>query len=229
MTIEEFKNEQNNIDEEVKRIAEQLNAEVVYDGVISPEHYLLAPIKTSWVLREPHDSGGGYDYKADIIEKISRKGIGRNKYFDPMRYLEYSLKNNLVLYDDIPDSDKDVTVSKLLLHTAFTNINKIVGGASVNWDIFPNYIDKFSGLVKRQFTIADPKIIIASGTIDFFNRHGYLSNASVHAKTYRKYYASENNVILDCYHLSQHTISQEAFCNDIINALKDAKLKGFLN
>ncbi|HEY5043235.1 MAG TPA: hypothetical protein VIK53_14670 [Verrucomicrobiae bacterium] len=229
MTAEELEIEQEKIDNEVKIIAEGLNAEAVYDGVISPEHYLLNPMKTSWVLREPHDSGGDYCYKEGIIDRLDRNDIGRNKYFDPMRYLEYSLKNNLVLYDDIPDSDKDVTVSKLLLQTAFTNINKIVGGASVNWDIFPNYVDKFSGLVKRQLTIANPKIIIASGTIEFFRKYDYLTNASVHNKSYKEYYVNEGKIILNCYHLGQRTISQENFCNDIINALKDAKLKGFLN
>ena len=231
MSIKELINEQNKIDGEVKAIAKQMGLKACYDGVISPEHYSMAPIKTSWVFREPHDEDGDYDYKTSIVDRLKRNDIGRDKYFDPMRYLEYSLKKGLVLYDDIPYSDKDIVVSKLLLQTAFTNINKIPGGPSVNWNTFWDYTDKFNDLVKRQLAMADPKIIIASGTIEFFKRCGYLRNASVHKKSYRDYYVSEDKktIILDCYHLGQRRMSQENLCNDIIKALQNAKENGFLN
>jgi len=231
MNTKELINEQDIIDGEVKTIAEQMGLKACYDGIISPEHYAKAEIKTSWVFREPYDSYGDcdYDYKKAIIERLNKIDTKRNRYFDPMRYLEYSLKNKLVLWDEIPDADKDVAVSKLLLQTAFTNINKIVGGASVNWNTFWNYTDKFSDLVKKQLAIADPKIIIASGTIEFFEKYGYLRNASSHKKSYRFYYVCEGKIILDCYHLGQRRMSQENLCNDIIMALQNAKENGFLN
>ena len=169
MNAQQIIYEQSAIDEEVKRIADRLGFEAVYDGVISPEHYVLRPIKVSWILREPHDSGGDYDYKEDIIDKLSKNKIGRSKYFDPMRYLEYSLDNNLTFYEDIPNSDEDVNISNMLLNTAFTNISKIVGGARVrDWGIFWQNVEIFSSVVKRQIEIANPTIIVASGTIGQF-------------------------------------------------------------
>jgi hypothetical protein len=230
MNTEELIIEQEKIDNEVKAIAENLGLGVCYDGVFSPEHYSLTTIKTAWVFREPYDASGDcdYDYKKDIIDRSKKIDTRRNKYRDPMRYLEFSLKNNLLLYEDIPDADKDDAVSKLILQTAFINIKKNMGEASVNRGNFWSYVDKFSGVVNRQLTIANPKIIIASGTIDFFKKFGYLTNASIHKKTYSAYYVSEGKIILDCYHLGQRRISQEKFCNDIIMALRDAKDTGFL-
>jgi len=230
MTAEEIEIEQEKIDNEVKKIAEGLDAEAVYDGVILPKRYVSNPIKTLWVWREPHDSDGDYCYKKAIIEKrLEVRDTRRNVYFDPMRYVEYSLKNNLVFYDDIPDADKDVEVSKLLGQTAVINIKKTLGGAGVDWSTFWNYVDKFSHLVKRQLEIAEPKIIIATGTIEFFNKYGYLANASIHEKTFGHYYVSDGKIILNCYHPKQTQITQERYCDDIIMALRDAKSKGFLN
>ena len=232
MNAEELEIEQEKVDAEVKRIAEELNVEVVCDGVILPKHYLSTVIKTHktlWVWREPHDSDGGYCYKKHIyLHRIEIRDTKRSVYLDPMRYLEYSLKNNLVWYADIPDADKDVEVSKLLGQTAVINIKKSLGGAGVDWSTFWNHVDKFSHIVKRQLEIAKPKIIIATGTIGFFEKYGYLTNASIHKKTYRNYYVSDGRIILDCYH-PKARIAQERFCDDIIMALRDAKERGFLN
>jgi hypothetical protein len=230
MTAQQLISEQTKIDAEVWQIAGQLELEVATDGVISPEHYSERKIKTSWVLREPHDDEGGYDYKKDIVDRLNGNRIGRNKYFDPMRFLEYSLNNNFALWDDIPDSDKDVDVSNLLLNTAFTNINKIVGGARVrDWEIFWKNVRIFGSAVKRQIEVANPTIIIASGTIDFFKHFGFLENSISYPKTYRNYYVTGKQVVLDCYHLGQHTISQQNFCDDIILAVQDTKNRGLLN
>jgi hypothetical protein len=229
MRADELKLEQAKIDQEVKRIAESMGLEAVYDGVISPDHYVARPIKVSWVLREPHDSGGDYDYKSAIIDGAKRNHSKRHRYFDPMRYLEYSLDHGFPLWNDIPNSDEDINVSRLLLNTALTNINKIVGGARVDYGTFWDYVAKFSQLVQKQIEVAAPNVIVASGTIDFFKDCGFLDNAISFPKTYRNYYAVGDRIILDCYHLGQTTITQEAFCDDIILAVQDATSRGFLN
>lgn len=234
MTTEELIIEQERIDGEVEKIAEGLNVGAIFDGIILPELYHKRQndkINTLWVWREPHDSdGGGYCYKKHIIEKrLKVRDTKRSVYLDPIRYLEYSLKNNLDLWGDIPDADKNVEVSKLLGQTAVINIKKSLGGVGVDWSTFWDYVDKFSDLVKRQIQIAEPKIIIATGTINFFEKYGYLANASIHKKTYRNYYVCGGQIILDCYHPKQTRINQERFCDDIIMALRDAKEKGFLH
>ena len=89
-------------------------------------------------------------------------------------------------------------------------------------------VDKFSRLVKRQIEIANPKIIIATGTIGFFDKYYNLTKASSYKKTYRNYYVNDDQIILDCYH-PKARITQERFCDDIIMALRDAKERGFLN
>jgi hypothetical protein len=229
MNAEELEIEQEKIDNEVKRIAKELNVEVICDGVILPKHYLLTKIKTLWVWREPHDDGGSYCYKKDIIQRrIEIKDTKRSVYLDPMRYLEYSLKNELELYNDIPDADKNAEVSKLLGQTAVINIKKNLGGARVDWSTFWDYVDKFKSVVEKQLEIANPKIIIAAGTIGFFEKYGYLTNASHHEKSYRMYHVSDGRIILDCYH-PKAWIAPERYCDDIIMALRDAKENGFLN
>lgn len=230
MNAEQLIIEQDKIDAEAKSIGEKLNLGICCDGVISPEHYSLTPIKTAWVFREPYDRGGAcdYDYKKAIVQRLQITDTKRNKYFDPMRYIEYSLKTKFALYGDIPDADTNIEVSKLLLQTAFINIKKSMGKSQIDGNTFWNDVAIFSDLVKRQIAAANPKIIIASGTIDFFRGYGYLKNASQHEKNYRYYYHGEGKIILDCYHLGQRQISPEDLCDDIIMALKNAKENGFL-
>lgn len=221
MNAEELKSEQAKIDLVVERIAEVLKVTAITDGVISPDHYVSSLIKTAWLFKESNDRGETYDYKTAISDRIKR-GEWRRRYDIPMSYLEYSLINNLVLYD----ADKCPVALKLLLKTAFINWKKMPGGSKVDSD-FSSYAKQFSDVVKKQLTTIDSKIIIAAGTIDFFHQNGHLNNCSSHPKTYRKYYANERHIILDCYHPAAR-VNREYYCNDMIEALRDAKLKGFL-
>jgi hypothetical protein len=104
MNAEDLIKEQRLIDDKINTIGTELDPRrgSVCDGVISPRHYLSAPIKTAWLLREPHDEGGGWDYKTGIIARLNGtdpRPIKSSKYWNPMRYLDYALSADLTSYD----------------------------------------------------------------------------------------------------------------------------------
>jgi hypothetical protein len=233
MNAEDFMRDQELIDAEINTIGTELDSQrgSVCDGVISPKHYLSSPTKTAWLLREPHDEGGGWDFKTGIIARLNGtdpRPIRSNRYFNPMRYLDYALNSDLVPYHRDLLANEHLAGPQRLLNTAFININKIPGGANVDPAVWLPYAEKFWPVVEKQFVLANPKVIIACGTVSYLERCGYL-NKYCYRQTERGYYRNDkNNIIVACYHLGQRTITEEALCNELMDCLRDARANGVL-
>lgn len=53
---------------------------------------------------------------------------------------------------------------KILREVAYMNLNKRGGGASVDWKIFNDYIEKYKEYIKEEIAIINPDIIVCCGT-----------------------------------------------------------------
>lgn len=206
--IKEITIEQNKIDKKAAVIANNINEEAIFDGIISPEDYLKSKIHIAWLLREPHD-GGSWDYKSALVDR-SKEAPHKHRFFDKIRYVQYSIKNNFILWNDIPNSDENEEVHKSFLDACFININKIGGYSTIDKDTFPKYVSLFKDLTMEQIHLAKPDLIICSGTYSFVK--DWFSE-------------EEQKKLIDVYHISQRTISEQNFCDDIILKIKE-KLKG---
>ena len=226
MDIEIIENKQKEIDEQIEVLTKSINKEPIYDGIISPKHYFSSPMKVLWLAREPHDVGGNYDYKIDIIDKQNKGELKGKRYFNRFRFLQYSIENNFPAWDKKTFNSNDKEYSDLVLKAAFINCNKVPGGANVNWDIWRKYSDMYSNLVKKQIDLAQPDVIIATGTLNYLESYGYLANASKFSKSYRNYFIANNTIIFDCYHISTR-FSVENYCNEINDVLRGINAKKF--
>ena len=217
MNTNEIINAQHIIDLKSEEIAKSINEKPVLDGIISPEDYINSTLKCLWLLREPTIDHAD-NIRSDINRRLDKGELKKNKYFDPMRHLIYSIDNNYIKNEDIKNTDYS---SNLLKQIAFVNCSKIRGGSKLNWPIWRKNYDLFKDIVFKQIQIANPNIIICVGTIEFLNKNGYLKDAEKKVKSYRHYYLKENSIIFDCYHLAQRKITQNSYVNDIISVLKD--------
>lgn len=211
--------QQEEIDDEIQAIALAHSEEAVYDGIISPKDYNKSRVKILWLAREPHDDGGDYDYKSDIIDKQSRGVLRGERYFNRLRYIQYSCINDFKKWDKSVYYSNEKTYSDLVLQAAFINCNKIPGNAVVNWDKWWEYVDYYKRVVRKQIKLASPKIIIACGTLMYLEKYGYLKNAIKKEKSYRYYYNVDGCIIVDAYHIAARS-SVENYCNDIIEVLE---------
>jgi hypothetical protein len=221
MTIDELTQQQSIIDEDAKKLAGLRGRTVICDGVISPRDYLNAKYKIAWLLREPNeiDKNCAYDHKGNIVNRIQKGGLRKNRYFDPMRYLDYSLNHNYLKYRNIPKTDTSLEVTNLLLKVAFINESKIIGGSQINKEYIEHKI-LFRNILKKQIELYSPDIIIACGTIDSIKELGILGKSNPIKKNYRNCYVSNNKIILDCYHPAQRKIKQERYCDDMIDCIE---------
>lgn len=53
---------------------------------------------------------------------------------------------------------------EILSEVAYMNLNKRGGGASVDWKIFNDYIEKYKEYIKEEIAIINPDIIVCCGT-----------------------------------------------------------------
>ncbi len=221
MTVEEIVKQQSIIDAEAKKVASMKGRSVICDGILSPTDYLNARFKTAWILREPNevDKNCAYDHKSNIVYRIQQGNLRKNKYFDPMRYLDYSLNHNFLKYKNIPKTNTSLEVTNLLLKVAFINESKIVGAARINDEYHQNKA-LFKNILKNQIELSTPDIIIACGTIDSMRELGILEDSTSVRKSYRNCYVVKNKIILDCYHPIQTTITQEKYCDDMIDCIE---------
>ena len=220
MEISNIVNAQNQLDKKMADIAESFGEEAIYDGIISPGDYVRTKRKILWLAREPHDDCGDYDYKSEIMKGLNAGNIKKDKYFDLMRYLLYSIENDYISWEDIPDSDTSEHITNLLKEVAFINCNKIPGGANVKWDKFWLYSEAFREIVFDQIKLAEPTVIICVGTKNYLDKYGYLDETIKSEKSYRNYYTKGNILILDCYHIAAR-ISRQTYLDDIIKVLRE--------
>jgi len=222
MIINDIDAMQCELDGKMEDVADSLSDEAVYDGIICPERYVKSKYKVLWLAREPHDDGGDYDYKSDIMNKIKAGELVGNKYFNKMRDLQYSLNNGYLDWDGLKNIDRKDYNYNNIGDIAFINCSKIPGGANLDWGKWWSNCEAFKDIVAKQIEIANPDIIICVGTRNYLEKYGYLNDAIMRAKSYRNYYLKEGRLILDCYHISAR-YSNRLYFNDIISSIKEWK------
>jgi len=223
MDLSFMEEKQEELDQKMTLIASSFDEDAIQDGIISPNSYIESPFKMLWLAREPHDTDGGYDYKREILKGLNNGIYKKDKYFDQMRYALYSLENNFLHWEDIPDSDTSEYIANKLREVAFVNCSKIPGGANLNWERWWKYVKAFKEIVFEQIELARPDIIVCVGTQIYLKEFGYLENATEHEKSYRHYYLKGSQIILDCYHIAAR-FSPEKYLDDIVDAIRQAKI-----
>lgn len=218
MDFNEIISRQKEIDIKIRSVADKLKEVAIYDGIICPERYINSKRRILWLAREPHDDCG-YDYKSDIIYKQSINQLKGKRYFNRFRFIQYSIENNYINWNREIYDNNAKEYSDLILKAAFINCNKILGGASLNWERWNTFSKHYKDTVAEQIEIANPDIVIAVGTMNYLHQFGFVEGAKKYGKSYRHYYTKNGKVFLDCYHIAAR-YSLKNYCNDIVDVLK---------
>jgi hypothetical protein len=234
-TIQELIDLDNEIDQLIKEeiISDNPDLTSICDGIINYDEYFSAKYKILWILKEPYDeidengnlSGGGWHLR-DVI--ISRKTIeeyenGRNT-FKPMIYATWGIFNDFCLWDIMHDVENDPTMLKVLKSIAYINVKKIPGRKTSNNSEISNAYRLYNRILLKQIWSYNPDIIIGGYTLKLFLNDLGLKREEMVKNGSLDYIIKDNKVFIDAYHPAQRTgntgVSQEQYCDDIINTVK---------
>ena len=62
MTLQNFKQQIEEIDQEIRKTYAEDKLWPIYDGALNPEGYYNSDLKILWLVKEPYDDGGNGDF-----------------------------------------------------------------------------------------------------------------------------------------------------------------------
>ena len=242
MTTQELEAKENEIQNEIKTIAEKNNlitesVEPIYDGIYSAEKYLSAPIRLMWILKEPYDDidensnpcGGGWSIPKVLFKEpeydyytkgnLSAKMVTRLSYCI-LRGKKFAESNNI--------SDA-AEIAGALQNIAYINISKMPAGITTNDASLPGKYETWKPILLKQIETYSPDVIIFGNTFDYFASDlfgGNFPNAN-YKFGMAKGFVKNDSLLISAYHpgyfKSEET--QDNYASEIIKIVNTWKSK----
>jgi len=224
---EEFRLKIKELDDKISNLKDIENRSTpILDGIVDINKYVTQDYKIMWILKEVNsvDDNDEWDLR-DLITKLKQEyGIlnGWAGTFNPIVYSTYGIVNNK-FWNEIPNTDADPEIIDVLKQIAYVNIKKIPGGAVVNHTNLLNSYNIQKDILKSQIDLFEPNIIICGGTFSYIKNDLILNEFEQIDHFPRNIYYSRDKLIIDTYHPNNRTISQEKYCDSIINSVLEWK------
>lgn len=211
------------VEKKIKNISSDKEIDPVYDGIIEIGNYSKQNIKILWILKEANDLHkdgiiyGGYDIRESLKKiTIHTKGAWR-KTFNPIIYTSYGILNGFKLWHEMGNTYRNQEIIDVLKSIAFINLKKIPGRGQSNMGVITSEYNKGKEIVLEQIKVFKPNVIIGGNTLRILNADLKLK----FTKTHPKYAINHKQIYIDAYHPNNRMITQEEYCNSIINCVKD--------
>ncbi len=199
----------------------------VPDGIVNLNEYLNADFKIMWVLKEansPDDKEwsmiGALNDGYLKIENGIRNGWGRT--FNPIVYTTVGIFSNknwgkINWVKDEPD------LIDILKKIAFINVKKVPGNSVCDNEQMKSFFQQNKAILKRQIKLSEPDVIICGNTFwliqneleieDFTPVKNFSTEFPIN------YFYSPKRLVIDAYHPNNRSVSQEDYCDSIIEAV----------
>lgn len=213
------------IDNLLEEIGKTHSKTVVYDGIANTKRYLKSKYKILWILKEANDPDGeeSWDLRNLMNDAIEDGGLATNMVstFKDIIYTSYGLLNGFKQWDDIEYIDDNNSVADVLKDIAFINISKFPGGSTSNEkDLEENY-QIFKNIVLKQIKEFSPQIIICGNTCKFIEEDLDLSDMEFVKEDAIWYYLSSKRIVIDAWHPAQRQLTDQKYCDSIIDAVRN--------
>lgn len=232
-TLEKFKIECNEISAQIEGIGNGKERPVVIDGVINPERYFKARHRVMWVLKEANDPDATktwsflkkFQNEKWLLEYCSNPTIRR------VIYVSYGIlkTDNTKLMDDQEWFDwpeyKRKECYDALKEIAYINIKKFPGGGSANNSEIQEAYDEYHALLKKQFEVYDPDIVIFGGTWNYIDLDDFKSIEGGEIKRTdfnQEYYTIKDKLFINAYHPGWPRLGEGGdYSLDIVNIVRN--------
>lgn len=199
------------------------------DGIIKEELFHKASEKILWILKEPfgrNEAKKEFDY----LGYINKFSLEETKIYDTssrmwhnITHCNYGIYSGGILWDNMDNCWQNEDVFSSLHKSALINLKKVPGTTKSDYDEIKNYYSQGKEIILKQIDAINPTIIICGGTLKFiYNDLTGIERTSFNSEIQWDTYLWNDRIIIDAYHPSA-IISQEKYCNKVINAWKQAK------
>lgn len=218
MTFSSFKNNLDNLDNEVKNHYAKMGIKengYVNDGAINKEEYFNSQIKILWILKEPY-SGQGNEMLNDLNEnRAAGKKTDSQSTWHPLIYISHGILNGFINYDQMPNIAEDKSISKILRKISFINVKKNPGKSrSKNNDIAKAYQEN-KELLSKQIETLKPDIIIGANTMQYF-----VNDLKLTKKFKDYHWIKDGQLYIKTYHPAQIVITRKEYVDKVIAVAK---------
>lgn len=182
----------------------------IADGYVSQYDYEASAIKVLFILREANIAGHRENdipdqrthkkFYGTFLENIKNDNPPKQK--QKMARMAYYLQHPELSEEERKKPD-DELLKNALKSCGYMNINKRGGGATVNWEKFYNYFNKYRSFIIRQKEIMSPNHIVFIGpnSFELFSNALQVWHTSYRMKGKKRCnnpeFSSDKNV--DCY------------------------------
>ncbi|HEX7122140.1 MAG TPA: hypothetical protein VF178_07195 [Gemmatimonadaceae bacterium] len=196
----------------------------VLDGPVDTASYEAAPVRILWILREVYGDGTPWDLRGFLGD--------REKLFSyPRWHATYGLvaKVSHGLLHAIPPAGfhqlSAREAAQALDSIAVINLNKLGGGAQVNWPTFLERVRQFETFAARQVKALAPEMVIAAGTFDVLP--ATIRSSLQHAETGGHSYSHATMPFLvRAHHPGQRRMRHDTYYGNIASQLEQAGWTG---
>lgn len=198
----------------------------VSDGVIDINEYIKSPIKILWVLKEVNSSDDDVRDMREALKtlregnKIHKDWVGT---FKPIVLASYGILNNKNWQQAEDEYEKEKSdVIECIKKVAFINVKKVAGKEKAYKKEIKEFAIKYADLLSEQMDIINPDVIVFGGSMEFIkDKSGYDKIKELDYFLHE--YKFKGKLVIDTYHPNQRKITQELYCNSIINTIKNSK------
>lgn len=221
------------IEDHLKRFEQQVelpcnedlnrNMTFIRDGILDVEKYMAAPVKILWVLKEPNSPKDdiGNDMRPCLTslhsnDDTNRIAPGWGHTWNSVAYTTYGIfeKMNWVNLPDIKGDAKEVL--KHMPNIAHINVKKYAGKGNANENEIRLFFDQNKALIYEQIEIINPDVIIFGSTFKYFSDY-FNGKEKIHE--WPPVYKSQDKLLIDTYHPNRSGMTQQQYCDHIIDAV----------
>ena len=231
-TIEELKDLQEQIDDEVYLRAKELGLSnddlwPITDGVCNVEGYLKSNPKVMWVLKEPrYDEvvngkpvGGGYSITKECFN--NREDAGSQKSWQLIIYTMYGYLHGLE-YDDMDYIRDNIDMVDVLKDIAYINVSKMPGAMQSDWNNINYCYSIWKPILDKQMEVYAPDVVVFGGTFSHF-KNDLIGNNTQPIDSVEDaidVYKNGKQILIDAYHPLQTRIGRGVYVNSIIRMMR---------
>ncbi|MCP8687156.1 hypothetical protein [Marinobacterium sedimentorum] len=180
------------------------------DGVVSEEHWEMAPRKVLFVLKETN-SRRQQDIREAILRSSQKKtGWHKGKVLRRVGRWAYGLTH----YDgEIPDfTQAKKSQFQAPLSIAYLNLRKTSGGARTNAKALERDVRVYAEYTRQQIELINPEIVVLCGTYNVVKKELYPELKKVSARVH----SLNERIFINVFHPAQRTLKARDLYDQVL-------------
>jgi hypothetical protein len=202
----------------------------VKDGIVNIENWRKQTIRPLFIGKEAHGDGDGKSTWS-ITNWMNEDPIdvcrSARHSWQKTAYIGYALQNGLAYFDDVPTIKNDNSVAEALRHIAFINVGKYGAETSTPWPRLNSMYAQNRSVLHEQIALYQPNVIIGWNTLSLFENDGDFTARFGKDKQTKPSiggvdcWTSNGKLFISAYHPASFIMTQEAYVDGIVSAVRD--------